>query len=168
MQNVIVLTALFMIGTWANCLSPAGAAPASDHTMDSAGDPVVRPGKQIRQINLKGYTLTYYLLDLSERGEMMKIMGHHTVIGMNKSSEVTNHLMVYIQKPDGKPVPGDVAYLLKGPDGRDFRTMTMGMHGGHGADITMNLKGIYTIGTKVILESREGVKFDDEFTFQVK
>ncbi len=46
---------------------------------------------------------------------------------------VTNHLMVYIQEPDRKIVPGDVAFLVKGPDGKDFTDITMEMYGGYGA-----------------------------------
>ena len=112
--------------------------------------------------------MTYHLLDLSERGEMMKVMGHHSVIGMSKSPDVTNHLMVYIQKPDGTPALGEAVYHVTGPDGKDFKTMTMGMYGGYGADIIMKLKGEYTVRTKIIIEGAGAVKLDDEFTFQVK
>ena len=165
MKKIIVLIALLSIGTWTNAWSQA----KTETTVSKiAVDATTRPGKQVRQANLKGYTLTYHLLDLSERGEMIKLMGHHSVIGMSKSPDVTNHLMVYIQKHDGKIVPGDVAYLLTGPDGKDFRTMTMGMYGGYGADIIMKLRGVYTIRAKVILEGGEAVRLDDEFTFQVK
>lgn len=132
------------------------------------GKITARPGKQIRRTNVKGHTLTYYLLNLSERGEMMKLMEEHSVLGMKKSADITNHLMVYIQKPDGKLVPGDVAFLLVDPDGKDFRTMTMGMYGGYGADINMKLKGLYTIKTKIGIEGGDIVRLEDEFTFQVK
>ncbi|MBI5074509.1 MAG: c-type cytochrome [Nitrospirae bacterium] len=127
-----------------------------------------RPGKHIRQADLKGYTLMYHLLDLSERNEMMRKMEGHSVMGMKKVPEQTNHLMVYIQKPDGKIVPGEVAFQLTGPDGKDFRTMTMGMYGGYGADISLKLKGTYMIRTNIIIESGNKVKLDDEFTFQAK
>lgn len=127
-----------------------------------------RPGKHIRQANLKGYTLMYHLLDLSERNEMMKKMEGHSVLGMKKVSDMTNHIMVYIQKPDGRIVPGEVAYLLSGPDGKDFRTMSMGMYGGYGADISLKLKGMYTIRTTIVIESGHKIKLDDEFTFEVK
>ncbi|MBI5205128.1 MAG: c-type cytochrome [Nitrospirae bacterium] len=137
-------------------------------TTDSAGGKAIeRPGKQIRRINLKGYTLTYHLLDLSEQAEMMKTMGGHSVLGMKKSPDITNHLMVYIENSDGKVMQGDVAFLLIGPDGKDFRTMTMGMYGGYGADINMKLKGVYTIKAKIVIESRDIVRLEDEFTFQM-
>jgi hypothetical protein len=171
MKRIVVLMAVLIVGTWANELSQAKAETAASSRIaadSTTGKAIVRPGKQIRQINQKGYTLTYHLLDLSERGEMVKMMGHHSVIGLSKSADVTNHLMVYIQKTGGKAVLGDVAYLLTGPDGKDFRTMTMGMYGGHGADVIMKLKGTYTIRTKIIIENGDSVKFDDEFTFQVK
>lgn len=134
----------------------------------AAGEMPARPGKQIRRTSLKGYTLTYHLLDLTERSEMMKKMGSHSVLGMKKVQDLTNHLMVYIQKPDGKIVPGEVAYLLTGPDGKDFRTMSMGMYGGYGADISLKLQGMYTIRTNILIESREKVKLNDEFTYEVK
>jgi len=170
MKKIMVLIALLSIGTWTNAWSQAKAeTTVSKVAADSpTGSAIARPGKQIRQVNLKRYTLTYHLLGLSERGEMMKVMGHHTVIGMSKSPDVTNHLMVYIQKPDGTLAPCDVAYLLTGPDGNDFRTMTMGMYGGYGADINMKVKGVYTIRTKIIMETGDAVRLDDEFTFQVK
>ncbi len=76
--------------------------------------------------------------------------------------------MVYIEKHGGGIVPGDVAYLLTGPDGKDFKTMARGMYGGYGADVIMKLKGVYAIGTKIILASGDAVGVDDEFAFQVK
>lgn len=127
-----------------------------------------RPGNQIRRINLKGYTLTYRLLDLAERGEMMKAMEGHSVIGLKEVTDMTNHLMVYIQKADGQIVPADVAFLLAGPDGKDLRTMTMGMYGGYGADISLKLKGMYTIRTNILIESKGKIKLNDEFSFPVK
>lgn len=126
-----------------------------------------RPGKQIRQTNVKGYNLTYHLLNLSERNEMMKKMDGHSVLGMKKVPDMTNHLMVYVEKSDGKIVPGDVAFLITGPDGKDFRTVTMEMYGGYGADISMKFKGVYTIKTKIIAD-KEGIRIDDEFTFEMK
>jgi cytochrome c553 len=127
-----------------------------------------RPGKQIREVNRDGFTLTYHLLDLSEREKMMKGMEGHSVVGMKKVADMTNHLMIYIKKPDGTIVPGDVAFLLTEPDGTDFRTMTMGMYGGYGADISLKLKGIYTIKSSISMESgRSPVRLDDEFRFHV-
>ena len=136
--------------------------------MHAAGSVADRPGKEIRQTVIKDFTLTYRLLDPTERNEMMKSMEGHSVLGMKKVSDITNHLMVYIQKPDGKIVPGDVAFLIKGPDGKEFRTMTMGMYGGYGADVNLGPKGTYTITSRIITEGRDHVKLDDEFTFDVK
>lgn len=165
MKKIMILTALLAAGMFVS----AGVEAASETAADSAGGKkAARPGKEIRRMDRNGYTLTYYLLDLSERGEMVKLMGHHTVIGLSKNPDVTNHLMVYIEKRDGKIVPGDVAYLLTGPDGKDFKTMTMGMYGGYGADVIMKLKGVYTIRTKIALEGGDAVKLDDEFSFKVK
>ena len=135
----------------------------------SRTDPAAfRPGKHIRMINLKGYTLMYHMLDLSDRNEMMKKMEGHSVIGMKKGSGVTNHLMVYIQKPDGKIVPGDVAFSITDPNGKNFTTMTMPMYGGYGADLDMQIKGSYIIRTGISIETGEKVKLNDEFTYPVK
>lgn len=135
----------------------------------SKTDPAAsRPGKHIRMINLSGYTLMYHMLDLSERSEMMKNMEGHSVIGMKKGSDVTNHLMVYIQKPDGKIVSGDVAYLITDPNGKDFRTMTMPMYGGYGADVNLKLKGVYTIRTNIRIEGGATTRLNDDFTYQIK
>ncbi|MHB8883319.1 MAG: c-type cytochrome [Thermodesulfovibrionales bacterium] len=136
--------------------------------ISQAGQVTARPGKHIRQTTLKGYTLMYHLLDLAERGEMMKAMEGHSVIGLKKVSDMTNHLMVYIQKTDGQIVPADVAFLLTGPDGKDLRTMTMGMYGGYGADISLKLKGMYTIRPNILIESKGKIKLNDEFSFPVK
>ncbi len=157
--GVLVLLCCFLFG-----ISYAQEAGHS-HTTSTVAE---RPGKQIRQASIKGYTLTYRLLDLSERGEMMKSMGGHSVLGMKKVSDITNHLMVYIQKPDGKIVPGDVAFSVTGPDGKDFTTMTMGMYGGYGADVNLKLKAVYTIRTKIITEGGNKIRLDDEYTYQVK
>jgi cytochrome c553 len=127
-----------------------------------------RPGKQIREIEHAGYTLKYHLLDIAEREKMMKGMDDHSIVRMRKVPDRTNHLMIYIQKPDGTIVPGNVAFLMRGPDGRDFNTRTMGMYGGYGADLDLKLKGVYTIRSKIAAGSgKTQVKLDDEFTFQV-
>lgn len=169
-MKIIALTAVLLAGLWTNGLSQANAEPeASRIATDSMpGMPTVRPGKQIRRTNLEGYTVMYHLMDLSERVEMLKIIEHHSVLGLSKSPDVTNHLMVYIQNPAGKLLLGEVAYHVTGPDGKDYKTMTMAMYGGYGADMIMKLKGTYTIRMKFILESGVAIKLDDEFTFQVK
>ena len=127
-----------------------------------------RPGKEIRHTLIQGYKLTYRLLDLSQRNEMMKKMEGHSVLGMKKVADVTNHLMVYIQKDDGKIVPADVAFLVTDPDGKNFTTMTMGMYGGYGVDVSFLLSGAYKITTKIVTRDMEKVNLHDEFTFQVR
>lgn len=161
-MTILVLT-VFSLFCFASGVRPAQAAEHVHETLSLKH----KPGKEIRRINLKGYTLMYHLLDLSERAEMMKTMEGHSVLGMKKSPDTTNHLMVYIEKPDGKIVQADVAFLLTGPEGKDFTTMTMGMYGGYGADINMKLKGVYAIKTKIAKESGD-VRLEDEFTFEVK
>ena len=136
-------------------------------SISSEAKTAARPGKQIREVSHAGYTLKYHLLDIAEREKMMKGMEGHSKVGMKKVPDRTNHLMIYIQKPDGTISPGTVAFLMTGPDGSDFSTMTMGMYGGYGADLDLKLKGVYTIRSKISIESGSGpVKLDDEFAFQ--
>jgi hypothetical protein len=137
------------------------------NSISSEAKIAARPGKQIREVNQADYILKYHLLNLAERDTMMKGMDNHSIVGMKKVPDRTNHLMIYIQKLDGTIVPGNVAFLIKGPDDSDFSTMTMGMYGGYGADLALKLKGMYTIRSKISLgNGRTQVKLDDEFTFQ--
>lgn len=165
MIKIPVVMVLIVAGVWLSASFPAKLEAA--HAM-AGMDSAEKPGKQIRKTSLNGYTLTYHLLDSSERREMIKHMGHHSVIGMSKNDGVTNHLMLYIQKPDGTIVTADVAFYLTGPDGKSVRTMTMGMNGGYGADTVMNLSGLYTIRTRIVLENANNLESEDHFTFTVK
>jgi hypothetical protein len=169
MMKNIVLIVFLTTGVWTSALTEAGAETEVPRAvMESSANAMVRPGKQIRQADVMGYTLTYYLMDSSENHKMMDMMESRSALGMKKNSGMTHHLMVYIQTPDGSIVPGDVAYVLTDPDGQEFRTMTMGMYGGYGADISMKGKGEYRIGTKIIIERGELVRLFDQFTFEVK
>ncbi len=125
-----------------------------------------RPGRLIRQTDAKGYRLSYYLLDRAENAEMEKAMAHHSVVGMHKGHGATNHLMVYIETADARILPGDVAFVITGSDGKGITTMTMGMYGGYGADINLGGKGQYKIRTKINLD--RGIRLDDEFPYQVE
>jgi hypothetical protein len=100
-----------------------------------------------REVN--GYLLEYEFIDISEKMKEMADMGH-TMGNMT----ATHHLMVYIRHTDGGTVAADkVGFLIAGPDGKDQKVMAMGMNGGYGADVTLNLSGEYTVKTKAVIGS---------------
>ncbi len=137
--------------------------------MDSAdGEVMARPGKHIHQTTIKGYTLMYHIMNLLERNEMMEMMKSSSDLGINRSPDVTNHLMVYIMDSERKIVPGTVLFHLINPEGKVSRTMTVGMYGGYGGDVILKQTGLHTIRTRIILETADNIKLEDEFTFEVK
>ena len=96
---------------------------------------------------VNGYQLEYEFINIKEKMKDMAEMGHsmgHTA--------ATHHLMVYIKNAQGEPMVADQAgFLIKGPDGKEQKTMAMGMSGGHGADIDLSTPGEYTIKTKAVI-----------------
>jgi hypothetical protein len=131
---------------------PAGAASAQ----------AARHGVEIRKAVVSGYALTYNLID-------MKSMMQSTTMPMTHNSDTkmkSHHLMVYLVGPDGKPTTnGKVGYLVIQPDKSDYKTLTMPMEGGFGADIDLVAKGDYKITTKIALGDTTLV---DEFVYTVK
>ena len=137
-------------------LSPVFAASAGHgHAM----------GQMLRQSTVDGYGFMYHILDMAERNDMMKGMEGMEMPGMSKNPDITNHLMVYINDPGGKPVSGTIGFLITGPDGKVQTTLTMGMHDGYGADVSFKEKGIYKIKTKAVIG---GNTLLDEFSHEVK
>ena len=152
MKKTILIMAISMfIG-----LSPVFAASAGHgHAM----------GQMLRQSTVDGYGFMYHVLDMAERAVMMKGMEGMEMPGMSKSPDITNHLMVYINDPGGNPVSGKIGFLITGPDGKEQKTLTMGMHDGYCADVSFKEKGIYKIKTKAVI----GVNtLLDEFSHEVK
>ena len=193
MKKIVTLIILLMIGVFTNPLLQADAEtmhnmkdmdPADSKVMEEheqaetmhnmkdmypADSKVMdRPGKHIHQVTINGYTLMYHMMNLSERNEMVEMMKSSSDIGINRSPDVTNHLMVYIMDSERKIVPGTVLFHLTNPDGKDSRTMTMGMYGGYGGDIILEQKGMHTIRTRIIIETAKTIRLDDEFTYEVK
>jgi len=83
--------------------------------------------------------------------------------GMSDSPDITHHLMVYIKGPDGKPVSGKVGFIVTGPDGRESKTLTMGMHGG---DIVLTPPPwVYKIKTRAVVDRKT---INDEFEYTAK
>lgn len=122
-------------------------------------------GQMLRQSTVDGYGFMYHVLDMAERNAMMKGMEGMEMPGMSKSPDITNHLMVYISDPGGKPVSGKIGFLIAGPDGKEQKTLTMGMYDGYGADVSFKEKGIYKIKTKAVID---GKTLLDEFSHEIK
>jgi hypothetical protein len=95
----------------------------------------------------------------------MKGMEGMKMHGMSDSPDVTHHLVVYIKAKDGKPVTGKIGFNITNPDGTAFKTLTMGMQGGYGADVLFKAKGIYKIRMKAVIA---GKTMDDEISYEVK
>lgn len=122
-------------------------------------------GKMLHHSTVDGYGFMYHVLDMAQRNVMMKGMEGMEMPGMSKSPDITNHLMVYITDPGGKPVSGKIGFFITGPDGKEQKTLTMGMHDGYGADVSFKEKGIYVIKTKAVIG---GKTLLDEFSYENK
>jgi hypothetical protein len=152
-KTILILGMSMFIG-----LSPVFAASAGhDH-----GNTM---GRMIHHSTVDGYGFMYHVLDMAERAVMMKGMEGMDMPGMSKSPDITNHLMVYITDPGGKPVSGKIGFSITGPDGKEQKTLTMGMHDGYGADVSFKEKGIYKIKTKAVIG---GKTLLDEFSHEFK
>jgi len=118
-------------------------------------------GDNIHNSVVEGYRFSYNLIDIREKMAAMKAAGH-----MHEGMDVTHHLMVYIENPEGVTVENaDVGYLVKGPDGSTQKRMCMGMGGGYGSDVDFADSGDYIIKTKAVTN---GEKLTDDFTYTVK
>jgi len=122
-------------------------------------------GRMIHHSTVDGYGLMYHVLDMTERAVMMKGMEGMDMPGMSKSPDITNHLMVYINDPGGKSASGKIGFAITGPDGKEQKTLTMGMNNGYGADVGFKEKGIYKIKTKAVID---GKTLLDEFSYEIK
>jgi len=155
-------------------LATASLAAAMDHgtpgTMSGTHDTVpagassaqaARHGVEIRKAVVSGYALTYNLID-------MKSMMQSTTMPMTHGGEKmkSHHLMVYPVRADGKPATnGKVGYLVVLPNKTEFKTLTMLMEDGYGADVDLVATGDYKITTKIVLEDTTLI---DEFVYTVK
>ena len=122
-------------------------------------------GKMLRHTTVDGYGFMYHLLNMDERNSAMKGMEGMEMPGMSNSPDITNHLVVYVTNPGGKPASGKIGFWITGPDGKEQKTLTMGMHNGYGADVIFKEKGIYHVKTKAVID---GKTLNDEFTYEVK
>jgi hypothetical protein len=153
-------------------LTAASHAVAMDHSKMGHGTAAAAPAataenpaaasKEIRTAVVKGYTLTYTLIDTRK---MMAASATPMTHDMSKLK--SHHLMVNPVAPDRKPVAGGKAgYLVVQPDKTEVKAMTMLMEGGFGADIDLVAKGDYKITTKIALDANTTLV--DEFVYTVK
>lgn len=121
-----------------------------------------RYGAEIRKVELSGYTLTYKLIDIHT-------MNVTTV--MPKSSDdgghmKSHHLMVFVTRPDGRPVTqGKAGYLVVQPNKAEAKDIAVPMDGGFGTDVDLSFNGDYTITAKLALPDADLV---DTFIHTVK
>jgi hypothetical protein len=137
----------------------------SGHNMHGADADVKFMGKMIRHTGIEGFMVMYHLLDQKERDDMTKAMKGMDMPGMDKTGKATNHLMIYIKGADGKMASGKIGFHIVGPDGKEQKTLTMGMYGGYGADVNFSAKGAYKIKTKAVIGDKT---LQDEFSYEVK
>ena len=166
--TALVLSGLLMLFGYANAQDKHDQPKQEDHSghMHGAADANVKfMGKMIRQSEVQGFKLMYHLLDQKERDEMMASMKGMDMPGMDKTGKATNHLMLYIKGADGKMVSGKIGFHIVGPDGKEQKTMTMGMYGGYGADVNFSAKGEYKIKTKVLIGDKT---LHEDFGYEVK
>lgn len=116
---------------------------------------------EIRTAVVKGYTLTYTLIDVKKQ-----MAASPTPMTHDMSKIKSHHLMVNPVAPDRKPVTGGKAgFLVVQPDKVEVKAMAMLMEGGFGADVDLVAKGDYKITTKISLGDTTLV---DEFVYTVK
>ncbi|MBI5845748.1 MAG: hypothetical protein HZB23_13890 [Deltaproteobacteria bacterium] len=127
--------------------APAKPAPAAKE-----------PGKVIGDHKVKGYILHYVLLSRAERDIVMKDMLGMEMAGMIQGNEVTGHFIVFIKDAAGKPVSGEVGFMITGPDKKTVKTLTMGMNNGYGADVIMKQKGAYIVKVKAKVTTAKGAE----------
>ena len=154
MKKAIVV-GLMLIGMGMGNVWAASSEHDHGHTM----------GKMVRHTTVDGYGFMYHLLTLEERKTAMKGMEGMEMPGMSNSPDITNHLVVYITDSSGRPAAGKIGFWITGPDGREQKSLTMGMHNGYGADVIFKAKGDYRVKTKAVID---GKTLNDEFTYEVK
>jgi hypothetical protein len=93
-------------------------------------------------------------------------MEGHVMAGMDDSGRSTHHLMLFATGADGKELSGGkVGFIVVGPDTSEFKTLTMAMSGGYGADVPMKATGAYSVKLKAAFGNNI---LTEEFTHTVK
>ncbi len=123
-------------------------------------------GDKVHEATVDGHRFAYHVMDNQEAMAKMKDMPGMAAHGHGAAQMKSHHLMLYLTGPDGKPLTdAKLGYLVKGPDGKEQKTMTMAMEGGFGADVDFAAKGKYQIKTKAVAGGKTLV---DEFSYEVK
>ncbi len=150
MRNIILIAMITMFFGFGAAVQPSYASSM---------------GEIFRQHSVDGYVLNYNMLDMAARKKMMGSMEGMDMPGMSKSPDITNHLVVSIKDGKGKAVSGKVGFFIISASGKEQKTLTMGMHGGYGADVSFKEKGVYKIQTKAVIDGKTLV---DDFSYEVK
>jgi len=139
MRKLIVILIIFtFFGVTGVPIFAADVKKTVDHSLHT--------GKKIHEALVKGYQLSYHLLDLP--------------------NNTFQHLMVYIADKNGiNIIRGKVGFLIKGPDGNEQKVMAMAMKKSFGGNVNFQIKGTYKIKTKVVFEDK---KLLDKFSYEVK
>ena len=163
--SIAVLTVAVVAARGAGALA-ASETGGMSHEGHGAATAAPKPGVQIRESQVQGATLVYRLYSWDERNVMMKGMEGHEMAGMDNSGKSTNHLMLWLKGADGKELAGGkVGFVVIAPDKAEFKTLTMAMGGGYGADVPLKAKGAYTVKTKAVFGDKT---LSEEFTYTVK
>jgi len=151
-------------------LSAAPYAGAADHSkMDhaamghgaAAAEKPAPASTEIRKAVVKGYTLTYTLIDMKK---MMAASSTPMAHDMTKMK--SHHLMVNPVAADGKAVAtGKAGFQVVQPDKTKVQAMAMLMEGGFGADLDFVAKGDYAMTTKITFGETTLI---DDFVYSVK
>jgi len=166
--HTITLGALLALAAapYANAMDHSGMDhSAMGHGAMAAATPAAEKpataSQEIRTVVVKGYTLTYTLIDMKK---MMAASSTPMTHDMSKMK--SHHLMVNPVAPDGKAVAaGKAGYQVVQPDKTKVQAMAMLMEGGFGADLDLVAKGDYAITTKITFGDTTLV---DEFVYPVK
>jgi hypothetical protein len=168
MQVALAVATVGFMGAasaWAQGMSGHEGHAGMSH--GSATQAAAQPqGMLVRESRVQGYALAYRLYSWEERNAMMKGMEGHEMAGMDTSGRSSHHLMLFVRDSAGKDVAGaKVGFIVTGPDKQEFKTLTMAMSGGYGADVPLKAKGTHAIRTKVVIGDRT---LNEEFSYDVK
>ena len=120
-----------------------------------------RMGKKIHTLTAEGYQFDYHLMDMREKLSALKATG-----SLPKEMEMTHHLMVYIDAPEGKTLKtATVSFHMKGPNASKLDLNAMRMGNGFGADVNLPSPGAYTMNTKAVVD---GKTLTNVFTYTLK
>lgn len=132
-----------------------------------AADPAAKSasyGQNIRKVDVSGYSLSYYLLDVIEKHITGVMPSETTSSDFNKMK--SHHLMVFVTRPNGRPATeGKAGFLVVQPNKTESRDIAFTMDGGFGSDVDLPSKGDFTITTKIVLAD---VDLLDRFVYTVK